>query len=327
MKENLFLPEKIKVGYQERHDTYTKKLAYVIYYDNEGILRKEKSWEQWRDDSITPDEFENKPMEGFVLNKSVGGKGGGWDNRQAYIRIYDPRGFEFEITLENLLFILEHNSCIKGKGLEGEYVYVWNNTELFLMPTNADIYTKVLEYNDTLKNAKPIDTKDLQVGFTYLTKKNEKFVYLGKHVKYDYSNQSLGDYFWFAYVFDSGYFYIQNFKNVKNKFIKIHSTTLPSNYVDMEKELKKDDDYKLKKLDFTYEEITETLEDIKKRIRTDSVIIFYEDRYRSIWRDKRYNYDEGHYDEWYCLEGKNKKFEDFDVFKDCKFYIKKYKTK
>lgn len=33
----------------------TTKLAYVIYYDNKtNKLRKESSWEQWRDKSIEP---------------------------------------------------------------------------------------------------------------------------------------------------------------------------------------------------------------------------------------------------------------------------------
>ena len=45
----LFIPGKIKVGYQNRDGTYTGKLAYVIYYDSKGKLRKEKSWTTWCD--------------------------------------------------------------------------------------------------------------------------------------------------------------------------------------------------------------------------------------------------------------------------------------
>ena len=35
MKSNIFIPQKINVGYQNRSDTYTGKLAYVIYYDEQ----------------------------------------------------------------------------------------------------------------------------------------------------------------------------------------------------------------------------------------------------------------------------------------------------
>lgn len=131
MINNMFIPKKIKVGFRKRDHTYTKLLAYVIYFDEKGKLRKEKSWEGWRDKSISPVEYDNSPISGFVLNKSVGGYSYRWgDFRQSYVRVYDPRGFEFEITIPNLLYILEYTSSIKGKGLEGEFIYAWDGTYL-----------------------------------------------------------------------------------------------------------------------------------------------------------------------------------------------------
>jgi hypothetical protein len=32
MRSNIFIPDRINVGFQERKDTYTGKLAYVIYF-------------------------------------------------------------------------------------------------------------------------------------------------------------------------------------------------------------------------------------------------------------------------------------------------------
>lgn len=81
------------MGFQTRNDTYTKKLAYVIYYDEKGKLRKEPSWNSWRDKKIDPEEFDNVPTEGFVLNKKVGGYAGDWGNfRQAYAENNRNRG-------------------------------------------------------------------------------------------------------------------------------------------------------------------------------------------------------------------------------------------
>ena len=149
MKNNIFIPKKINVGYQKRTDTYTGKLAYIIYYDEKGNLRKELSWNEWRDKSISNDEFDNIPMEGFVINKHAGGveHSYGWNARISYCRIYDPRGFEFEITIENLLYILENCSCIKGKGLEGKFIYGWDGKNLVLMPINAPDYKEIMNYN------------------------------------------------------------------------------------------------------------------------------------------------------------------------------------
>ena len=84
MNSSIFVPKTINVGYQNRSGTYTGKLAYVIYYDEKGKLRKEASWNSWRDDKIPNDEFENVPTEGFVLNKKAGDYSTGWDHRHAY---------------------------------------------------------------------------------------------------------------------------------------------------------------------------------------------------------------------------------------------------
>lgn len=186
MKSSIFIPKTINVGYQTRNDTYTKRLAYVIYYDESGKLRKETSWNSWRDNKIPNDEFENVPTEGFVLNKKVGDYDSGWNHRHAYCRIYDPRNFEFEITFENLLYILENTSSIKGKGLEGEFVYGWDGKDLVLIPVASPDYKQIKEYNDILHNKETIKAKDLIIGATYLDKDNKEYVYMGKFDHYDY---------------------------------------------------------------------------------------------------------------------------------------------
>ena len=50
--KQLFIPKKLKIGFKDRQDTYTGKLAFLIYYDQKGKLRKEKSWQSWRSAKI-----------------------------------------------------------------------------------------------------------------------------------------------------------------------------------------------------------------------------------------------------------------------------------
>ena len=232
MKSNIFIPKKINVGYQNRSDTYTGKLAYIIYFDEKGKLRKEASWSSWRDSKIPNNEFDNVPTSGFVLNKKVGDYDSGWNHRQGYCRVYDPRNFEFEITFENLLYILENTNSIKGKGLEGDFIYGWDGKDLVLIPTSSPDYKKIETYNALVHDNEKIKAKDLIIGATYLTKDNEKVVYVGKFDYYSYGykwiengevktsrkwsdvpidkvrgyrsdyvsiNLSYGKYFWFAY--------------------------------------------------------------------------------------------------------------------------------
>lgn len=193
MKSNIFIPKTINVGYQNRYDTYTGKLAYVIYYDEKGKLRKEASWNSWRDKNIPNDEFENVPTEDFVLNKKAGDYSTGWDHRHAYCRVYDPRGFEFEISIENLLYILENTTCIPGKGLQGEFVYGWDGTDLVLMPVVAPDYKQIAAYNKIVHNNESIKTRDLLLGATYLTKENTEWIYMGRFETYGYGYEFVQD--------------------------------------------------------------------------------------------------------------------------------------
>lgn len=194
----LYIPKKCKVGFNLRTDTYTGKLGYIIYSDGK-VWRKEKSWESWRQkpgglrnewdpetrqytkevygDDVAHIEFDNVPTEGFVLNKKVGGTSSGWDHRQTYSRVYDPRGWEFEITVPNLLYILQECSSFKGKGLEGQFVYSWHGKDLVLLPVSSPDYVACEEYTDL--QSKKIGKKDMTVGCVYLTSKQEKMVYLG----------------------------------------------------------------------------------------------------------------------------------------------------
>lgn len=182
---SIFVPKKVNVGFQNRKDTYTGKLAYVIYFDETGKLRKEPSWQGWRDKQIPNEIYDNEPIEGFVLNKKVGGDRYSWNPRQTYTRVYDPRGFEFEITIPNLLWILENCNCIKGKGLEGKFVYGWEGTELLLIPVESPDYKEIEEKSQIRNNNEFIAAKDLVVGGTYETIEGEQYVYMGKFKPWD----------------------------------------------------------------------------------------------------------------------------------------------
>lgn len=144
-------------------------------------MRKEASWQSWRDHDIEPEEYDNDPTEGFALNKKVGGYAGDWgDFRQTYVRVYDPRGFEFEITVPNLLYILENTSSIKGKGLEGAFIYGWDGTDLVLIPTCSPDCDELSKLNAKRFKNETIKAKDLKIGATYLSNSNDKLVYMGR---------------------------------------------------------------------------------------------------------------------------------------------------
>lgn len=297
----IYVPKKIKVGFNKRSDTYTGKLAYVIYYDEKGKLRKETSWNSWRDKSIDSEEYDNEPTSGFVLNKKVGDYSGDWGNhRQAYCRIYDPRGFEFEITINNLLFILEHCTCCPGKGLEGDFVYGWDGKDLVLLPTNSPDYIEIEQYSKRINERKTLKGKDLIIGATYLTKDNEEWVYMGRFDKWDcriathygtsyyyrydgwnddvsdtwikdsytnqaYKNENKGKYYWFIYPERSWkYDRIKTFKSLSSKIIDVIDEKCVQNYTDLYAELEEESDFS--PIDYSKDEVYEyTYEAFKEK--------------------------------------------------------------
>jgi hypothetical protein len=183
----LFIAPKIKIGYQSRNDTFNGKLAYIIYFDEKGKLHKEKSWESWRNKSIPADEYENVPIDGFTINKDIKRYNGEWfSSKRTMVRIHDPRGFEFEVTTENLIAILMHTDCSR-RSLIGQFVYAWAGQELVLLPTNSEEYQNAIKYTAGLN--KKVSIKELIPGMVYKTKRREKDVtYIGRFNYYDFAN-------------------------------------------------------------------------------------------------------------------------------------------
>lgn len=175
--ERLNIPETLKVGFNNRYDTYSGKLAYVTYINKKGDIAKAASWNGWIDKNIEVETYENKPTEGFVLNKRAGGYKSGWNFRQTKCRVYDPRGFEIEISVENLLYILQECTSSKGKGLEGEFVYAWSGTELILLPVCSEDYKASTELMEKQEN---ITLKTLKVGASYKGSEVDYLIYIGK---------------------------------------------------------------------------------------------------------------------------------------------------
>ena len=241
----IFIPNRIKVGFCKRDDTYSGKLAYIIYYDKKGTLRKEQSLEGWRNKNIEPEEFDNTPIEGFVFNKKVGG-GRGWDSRQTYTRVYDPRGFEIEITINNLLYILDNCDILKGKGISGELCYAWDKTELLLIPKDAVDYSTIKSHSLSLYKNEYIQASSLVEGCVYKFKDNKSYVYMGKYNERTYSSISTNKKFVFVDEKDfmkyKGGFHA--YSSVKERVISIENEGLISeHYHEIKTKLDSDKDY------------------------------------------------------------------------------------
>lgn len=177
------LPNKILVGVVDREDTYTGKLGYVTYpkstkepeTPHHGIW----GWMERNKSKHPLLKFDNVPTEGFVINKKVGGKKpyySEYKGRTVKARVYDPRGFEFEIDMENMCHILENNGSFPGKALDGEFVYAWMGSgSVFLLSCKSK------EYKDLTLAKEPFSIiKEFKTMTKYKRSNGMEVLYLGK---------------------------------------------------------------------------------------------------------------------------------------------------
>ena len=240
----LLIPGRIRVGFNKRADTYTGILGYVIYYDACGNIRKEKSFNSWRDETIAPVEYDNEPTEGFVINKDVGGHRRSWSHygRTERVRVWDPRGHEFEISIENLLFILREVGCDPGKGLEGKFVYAWDKN-----PSSPPVLLPItsLEYKNcqvfTGLQSTKFKARDLVPGHTYITRRQRVWVYLGRFDYYyaiehryrDASKDDPGAMKKHVFAEQAGDKWTVHYQNDVKSIAALASSSIPENFADL----------------------------------------------------------------------------------------------
>lgn len=184
MQSNLIIPKDIVVGLQGRQDSLTEKLGFVTFHDGK-ILRQEKNWNNWRDQKQNPLHLKNEPTSGFIISKGVQ-RYGYYGSGRSVVRVYDPRGFEFEISLDNLVFVLMHSN-VSMQDIQEKCIYAWQGKNLVLLPVNSQEYQESIKYTD--KQAVKFSVKDLVLGHTYSLKKSEDlYVYIGMQDYYGYDS-------------------------------------------------------------------------------------------------------------------------------------------
>ena len=181
-----YIPRRLYIGFKYPSIEGEPNLAYVGYYGETNKLHKKDSIDNWRNKEIPVQELDNDPMEGFIFGRKVGDGGYGYNKRKAWVRVLDPRGFEIEITVDNLLLILKESGCSAGGKIIGKFVYYFDNGNLMLLPTTSVLYEEMAKHTEKMDKSKKIKAKDLVVHKVYRTKNGDKTIYLGRFPTYRY---------------------------------------------------------------------------------------------------------------------------------------------
>lgn len=197
----LYIPPKIKVGQVERDGTFLGCLAFVIPSEKNGNkFRQEDSWLGWLNYNKEVGErlvFDNKPRRGYFLNKSI--------KRVSYssfgstvqkMRIFDDRGFEFEIDMKNIAMLAQSCDISKGEILQ-DCILAWDGKNVVVLPTTAAEYIETIgddmknkEHKEKLKSG---EMPEIQVGqICSSTNNKKKYVYLGEAKNSNYVHLAKG---------------------------------------------------------------------------------------------------------------------------------------
>lgn len=129
--------------------------------------------------------FDNVPVEGFSLGKSVSR----WSTANKWFRITDPRGFDLEISAENLAELIQTTDILKGE-LQGKFVWMRSGATNYLVSENHESYLT--------RNDETLNTYKVQEGVPFKFNDNT-WVYLGKFytgaiAQHSYLKYKHGDY-------------------------------------------------------------------------------------------------------------------------------------
>lgn len=116
-------------------------------------------------------EFDNAPIRGFIITDDI--KRTYWGGGNVKWRIEDPRGFEVEISSENLMSIIRSCEILECKIL-GEFVWAREGGQNILIPVDSDEYK-----NSQQKAESAVKTKVEPMTVYYDGYGNMK-AYLGK---------------------------------------------------------------------------------------------------------------------------------------------------
>lgn len=175
------------VGYHENFNLDIDKapLAFLTYDAHDAASKKRidtvKNW----CGSEKMCNLDNPPLSGFTFVDVVSR----YRTKNKLMRVFDPRGFIVEVSIDILLEIMQ-SATIKNGIIQEKCFWARKGAENILIPENTPLHEQYLSETVYAKAAN-ISTKNLKVGGLYINKDSKKYFYLGKLVlKVDKENTS-----------------------------------------------------------------------------------------------------------------------------------------
>lgn len=173
---------------EEKYKEHYQKYSFIVYKEGKNI-KKEYSWNKWRQKEIEPLDILNVPTSGFILEKQYQRSRDWFGSGRSVWQVKHPQGFIFEITSNNLDAIISNCDIVKGE-IMCECVFAWAGMNMSLLPIWSEEYQKSVQ--DTLIKtlSKSVKIGNVEVGNKVLLANNQEVVYLGRFL---YSLQTVAE--------------------------------------------------------------------------------------------------------------------------------------
>lgn len=178
MNSKVTIPEKHYLGmvHREGHDC---PLGFITPWGEDAAAKKRmKTVDDWcnsnRKGALPASVMENTPMLGFKMSGDIRrGMRGGQDKW----RIVDPRGFELEITSENLSMLLADTTLEKGEILD-QCVWAREGGQNLLLTTVSQEYIEAVKMTEIATST--ASWKEAKLGYTVTLQNGIRGRYLGR---------------------------------------------------------------------------------------------------------------------------------------------------
>jgi hypothetical protein len=149
--------------------------AFMTHYEDNAAGRKRQAQvDNWSRGKMTSVIIDNKPMIGFRISRGL--RRLGWNHHATSVRIEDPRGFEVDISVSNMMMLTDNNLLENGEILR-ECVWGRDGGANVLLPVNSSPY--VAATVNTERMTTTVNSRTVALGDTVLLKNGLQGRYLG----------------------------------------------------------------------------------------------------------------------------------------------------
>lgn len=179
VNHSIQIPDQMFVAFVRSHsDGYVHK-GFTIPYGTDAASKKRQlnlrhSTHADRPEGLQPVVIDNKPMYGFKISRQL--RANGWRSDIQTVGIEDPRGFEFEVSVANLIMLTDNNLIHNGEIIQ-QCVWARDGAINILLPVNSQPYLDAVV--NTERVSKRVNTRSVKPGNKVLLHDGMTGIYMG----------------------------------------------------------------------------------------------------------------------------------------------------